>query len=112
MNYYITESRPNGTADLIITDKDGTVIGSMTEAVFWPTTNRDREDLCFISPCNTKVFEDDGDPIPGIEADFIAEFGVWRVEFEDVCKFLAISPTRSGSVAAELLVRAKHGEHV
>ena len=90
-HYYITESKPNGTEDLIITDIDGTVIKSINEAVFWPVTTRKAETLAL---CDGESVFGTGKDI-GDDDDLPEDMKVWKVDYDFMVKFIAVSPTQS-----------------
>ena len=91
--YYITDSNPNGTADLIVSDEDGTVVQYHIEAVFWPTTMRSDATFCL---CDGESIFGSGRDIGEEHDDIPPDYYCWEVDIEDVLKRIAVSPCTDG----------------
>jgi hypothetical protein len=90
--YFRSNSAPNGTADLIIADRDNQVIGVISEALFPPNTNFNKWNL----------FICDGDSVMGLDplANNFEEFTesedlLEALNRDQVLEWIAISPVQS-----------------
>ena len=97
--FYITESMPNGTCDLIITDADGVIVNSLDGAIFWPTTMRNP---AFLALCDGESVWGTGRDI-GDTDELSDSMLVWQIDKDDALRFVAVSPCNDGEQIAKAI---------
>lgn len=97
LKLFVTDFSPNGTQDLLIVDKTGIVIDSMSEACFglrvWAKPYLSTENLVL--------------PLQGQDYDAESECLVYPVNLESVLRHIAASPVSDGSQVIEFIKKYK-----
>ena len=125
-NLYVTEMRPNGTRDLIVSDRDGQILDSISEAIFGGRLSPfDNLNGCYglINGESVGYFEysheaygtdDDGEDILLDEpfVDLLVENGeyqgvelVYCVNKKFVSEHIAVSPVNDGNDVVNILTK-------
>jgi hypothetical protein len=97
-HFYVSDWGPNGTNDLIITDQDGTIVDSLSEAIFGV--------LCKLDPmggamhCNgVEVFYVEAADLECLQVEDL----VYEFDAEYLLRHVAVSPVSNGSKAIAMI---------
>lgn len=110
LKFYVTYDAPNGTRDLVITDLDGTVVGSLDEAVFGGMY-RFKDGMGNLTVCfygeTVGMLPWDDESIDVIESGELSDIQpLAEVSLDDINEGLAVSPVLSSAEALNRLERA------
>lgn len=91
--YYRSQSTPNGTADLIICDRDSQVIAVIEEALFPSNTNFSKYQTCYCDGESVIGLDPTGDDFDSMLEDYSADL-VESIDRDFVLSCVAHSPVK------------------